>query len=160
MWQFGSAWAKRDGDGSGAGSDIHDARGRVVFQPHNRCFDEVFRLGTRNQNIGRDVKRQAVKFLLSGDVLDGLALRALLDQGVEFFCLGGSERALPGRMYLGRGNSQYMPQQQYRIVAAIARAAVGLVKRGCTPADRIADRHRLREYASHASTASLLRRSA
>jgi hypothetical protein len=41
-------------------------------------LDEMLGFGPRNQHIGRYVKRQAVEFLLAGDVLDGLTVTPTL----------------------------------------------------------------------------------
>ncbi len=45
---------------------------------------QVLGLGARNQHIARDTKGQAVELGFAGDVLDGLAVAAALEQrGIE-----------------------------------------------------------------------------
>ena len=79
MRACGSAWASATAIASGAGADIGNANGLVVWQPGERGFDEVLGFWTRDEDGRRDAKRERVELLLSDDVLDRLVTGATGD---------------------------------------------------------------------------------
>ncbi len=73
---------ERYGNGAGAGADVEDPMRRGGVEVAEDRFDEVFGLGAGDEDGGCYAEREAVELLLAGDVLEGLAGEAALDQVV------------------------------------------------------------------------------
>ncbi len=69
---------KGNSDRSRAGAHVDDARLRA--EALQRCFHQMLSLGTRDQNIGRDLEQQAEELLHAGDVLHRLRGQAAAEK--------------------------------------------------------------------------------
>src|SRR5689334_3569453 len=105
---------QRQGNASGAGSDIHDAHSAGVeagtllrlfggvrlmililaLYEFENGFDQVLGLRTRDEYCGRNQQVQSPEFLVSGDVLRGASASTLLNDFVVSGLLFPSELAL------------------------------------------------------------------
>ena len=74
----GQGMRKRNSDRSRPGAHVDDAGRRA--DTLQRCFHQVLSLGTRDQNIGRDLELQAKELLHAGDVLHRLRSQAAPEQ--------------------------------------------------------------------------------
>jgi hypothetical protein len=64
---------------------------------HEDGFDEVFGFGAGDEDGGGDVEREAIEFLLAGDVLDGFVGEAASNEGF----VGGGLAAGEGLVGVG-----------------------------------------------------------
>ena len=74
---------QRHRNGARTRPDIGNPHTRPILQPRDRSFHQVLCFWPRDQHIRRHLKRQAKKFLLAGNVLDGHTAQTLLDSLVE-----------------------------------------------------------------------------
>jgi hypothetical protein len=114
-----------NGDGAGADADVGYARRLKAGGKLEDFLDQVLGFRAGNKDIGRDAKEQAVELGLAGDVLDGLAPVAALEQlgitagfaGGELFLGVGHE---PDFVFAWRG-AQDVKQQGFGILARAVR---------------------------------------
>ena len=132
---------ERDGDGAGAGADVEDAEGSVTKKQipplrlrfrRRSCgmttqivlrsrqfgedgFDEVLRLGTRDEDGGSDAEGESVELLLAGDVLDWFVGQAACDGGFVRGLLFCRNLALRIGIELRARDAERVQQQRERI---------------------------------------------
>ena len=117
-----------DGDGARARADVENIRrgGGIEFGLRHfgeDGFDQVFSFGPRDEDSGCDAQREAVKLLLTGDVLDGFVGEAALDCGFVRSMLGIRQGAVGIGVKLGASDAERM-QQQEKCVAGCVGAKV------------------------------------
>ena len=109
-----------DGDRSGTGADVEDVERRRgvgfrLLDLGQDGFDEVLRLGTRDEDRGCDVECDPVELLFAGDVLDGFVAEAPEDEAVVCGLLARSKGAVGVGVQRGARDSEGVQEQQQRI---------------------------------------------
>ena len=122
--------SQRNGNCAGAGANVHDARlgkiRREIRRERKNLLHQVLGFGPGNEHVAIHVKGQPVELGLAGDVLDGLAGQAALDERVvadgPFGVRESHADAPSGRRDRGR---MQMQQQQLGIAAGALRMRPG-----------------------------------
>jgi len=117
-------FGKGEGDASGAGADVEDAEvcvgqvflaDRLDSSEFENGFDDVFGLGTRNQNRRRDDEVHTPEFLMAGDVLRRNSTGALGKGSVIASRFVGGELALVVSVEIGAVAVESEHQEQFCI---------------------------------------------
>ena len=131
-------------DGAGACADVEDAAvcprrfqlaafrpfkgktiqgwGTQVCGKFENLFNEVFGFGAGNEHVRRDAKGQAVELRFAGDVLDGLAFVAAVEQR----CV--ADRIAPGEVFfeMGQQPGSILADEMKQQCFGVAAGAVGM----------------------------------
>jgi len=143
-----------DGDAAGAGADIRDEQTRAAAlvgaaglelaqgEAIKRDFDNVLRLRARDEHIGRDFELESPKFLFAGEVLNGFAGCAPLDEMQEAMGLAFEERLLgvgvkPGAVTLEDVKEEQLGSQRIRGNLGGAEASDTLLERGADVHEKV-----------------------
>ena len=99
------------------------------------CFDKMFCFRPRDKNGGSDVETQAVKLLLTRDVLDGFELESAIDGALVECMLRGGKVAV---WICDEGDArdlQSMKEQEFRVAMSVF-AKLGI---SCQLCSRVSD---------------------
>ena len=110
---------QRNGDGARTRSHVEHTKRLLRIQLSQYCLDEVLRLGPRDQYGGRDVQRETVELLFTGDVLDGLVHEATLNKRVIRGLLCAIEYPIWICEIRGACDPCHIQQEKKRVAACI-----------------------------------------
>jgi hypothetical protein len=85
-FSIGQVMCQGDGNGTGAGTNVDDARPWKNCSVSERRLNQVFGLWPGVENVGVHFESEAIKFCLAGDVLNGLTAQAALEKIAK--CMG------------------------------------------------------------------------
>lgn len=85
---------KRNRDCTRSGTHVQDSRVDLAIDAREQCFHQVLSFGTGNEDIGRHLEEQAVKFLRANDVLHRFGRQAPGEEALVLGQFGLGERAL------------------------------------------------------------------
>lgn len=104
-----------DGNTTGTGSKIEDARSRMIARPLDQFHDENFGIGTGDQHIAGDVKIETIEFAASDQVGDGFFLDATFDEIAHDTALSLGHRLIEVGIELDARTTASVCQQDFGI---------------------------------------------